>query len=206
MDIQGEKDKKILILDDPITSLSNNNIYNLVKLIQEEQIQFSQTFIFTHHTTFFNYLKRKFKREKNKNLYYLIRNKDLLGGSILIKYDGKENFIEHLKNIENRIIEQAKTEGINFNLIIEYGQYLRYEVERLIKNELLQWNKEHFHQQLEGLKKIYKLTDEDITQLNEIYEFCNWSNTSHVGYDEQTGLDQLKNHIEKFLHIYAKLK
>jgi len=54
LDIQKDKKNKILIFDDPITSLDNSNLSSLVDLIEIEQKNFSQTFVFSHHRTFFN--------------------------------------------------------------------------------------------------------------------------------------------------------
>lgn len=42
LDIQKDKKQKVLVFDDPITSLDNSNLSCLVDLIAEEQKDFSQ--------------------------------------------------------------------------------------------------------------------------------------------------------------------
>lgn len=48
LEIQEDKESKILVFDDPITSLDNSNLSCLVDLIAKEKNKFSQTFIFAH--------------------------------------------------------------------------------------------------------------------------------------------------------------
>ena len=203
-DIQENKDKKILMFDDPITSLDNNNLFNLVDLIYKKSKEFSQSFIFTHHLTFFRYLEKKYKFDRQTNKYLLIRNNKTLGGSFLCGYINQSTFINKLKNIEQRIEEKAKnTDGLDLRLeIIRYGQYLRFEVEKFVKNDLLKWNEQIFSKQVDGIKNNQKLENEDFDILKDVYTFCNWSNTSHTGYDDQTSFEQLKTNIEKFLKVY----
>ncbi len=208
-DIQENKDNKILVFDDPITSLDNNNLFSLVDLIYKKSKKFSQLFIFTHHLTFFRYLEKKYKNEvkqKNAKKYLLIRNNDTFGGSFLCGYVDT-TFIDKLKNIEKIIEKKAKNpDGLDLQLeTVKYGQYLRFEIERLVKNQLLHWNKSNFPNQVDGIKNNQKLEDEDFEILKTVYNFCNWSNTSHIGYDDQTSFEQLKTNITDFLKVYNKL-
>lgn len=73
LDIQKDKSKKILIFDDPITSLDDSNLSSLVDLISTEKEKFSQAFVFTHHRTFFKFLRKKFRRQVFE--YNILRNK-----------------------------------------------------------------------------------------------------------------------------------
>jgi len=198
LEIQKDKDKKILVFDDPITSLDNSNLSCLVDLIAEEQSKFSQTFIFTHHRTFFKFLRKKFN-EKCKE-YNILRNKKELGGSFICKSKPKK-FIDKLKNFENHL-QNIPPESIDIELkIVEYGQYLRYEVERFIKNELLHWDKAHdFTKAIEGVKLNQKINPSDLDKIRKIYAFCNWT-TSHVDVGDDHGLSQLKDKIKDFVSI-----
>jgi len=47
------KDKTVLIFDDPITSLDSPNLKILAELIHQKTQEFSQVLVFTHHPLFF---------------------------------------------------------------------------------------------------------------------------------------------------------
>jgi len=198
LDIQKDKDQKILIFDDPITSLDNSNLACLVDLIADEQKKFSQTFIFTHHRTFFKFLRKKFKKKGNE--YNILRNKKNLGGSFICK-SKPEKFIEKLKNIE-RHIQSIPPKSFDIELkVVEYGQYLRYEVERFIKNNLLHWDKDFdFTKVIDGVKLNQKISETDLEKIKQIYSFCNWT-TSHVDVGDDHGLSQLKDKIRDFISV-----
>lgn len=200
LDIQKDKKSKILVFDDPITSLDNSNLSHLVDLIAEEQKFFSQTFVLTHHRAFFKFLRKRF--EKHCNEYNLIRNKKEFGGSfICISKSGK--FIEKLKDFENHLL-MIPPASLDIELkIVEYGQYLRYEIERFIKNTLLQWETQNFSVAIDGIKTNKSITDNDLDKIKSIYSFCNWT-TSHVAVDEENGLEQLKQKITEFVSIVKK--
>ena len=197
LDIQKDRKNKILVFDDPITSLDNSNLSCLVDLISIAKNNFSQTFIFTHHRTFFNFLRKKFKES---NEYNVIRNKKEFGGSFICKSKA-EKFINKLKKFEEDICCKAD-QGIDIELkIVEYGQYLRYEVERFIKNDLLHWNINDFSSVIEGVKDNQLIHNDDLDKIKQIYSFCNWT-TSHVDIGGDHGLEQLKRKISDFIGVY----
>jgi hypothetical protein len=84
--------------------------------------------------------------------------------------------------------------------IVEYGQYLRYEVEKYIKNDLLFWDADsQFSKAITGIKENRNnITNDDLDKINEIYSFCNWT-TSHVDVGDDHGLGQLKEKINDFV-------
>jgi len=205
LDIQKDKDQKILVFDDPITSLDNSNLSCLVDLIAEEQKNFSQTFVFTHHRTFFKFLQKKFKTteyKKNKGSEYnIIRNNKEFGGSFIC--NGKANNIcAKLKSFENDLKILAQNGGFSQEQkVIEYGQFLRYEVENYLKNSLLHWNKPNFGNIIDCLIENEKtISKDDLKKLKDIYSFCNWT-TSHVDVGDDHGLGQLKTKIVDFVAI-----
>jgi wobble nucleotide-excising tRNase len=112
IDIQTNPENKILIFDDPITSLDNNNLSHLVDLIEKEHSKFSQTFIFTHHRTFFKFLRKSFKTGKSDSLaneYNIIRNKKEIGGSFICK-SCSTNFSKKLKDFEKIFMKKPHEE------------------------------------------------------------------------------------------------
>lgn len=197
LDIQKDKNVKILIFDDPITSLDNSNLACLVDLIADTKKIFSQIFVFTHHRTFFKFLKKRF--EKKCNEYNILCNKETFGGSFICR-SKSEKFIEKLKNIEHHI-QSIPPESIDIELkIVEYGQYLRYEIERFIKSNLLHWDKGDFMQAIDGVKSNQKIEEADLDKIKQIYSFCNWT-TSHVDVGDDHGLSQLKDKIKDFIDV-----
>ncbi|MDD3284081.1 MAG: AAA family ATPase [Patescibacteria group bacterium] len=208
LDIQIDPQNKILIFDDPITSLDNNNLSHLVELITEKHTKFSQTFIFTHHRTFFKFLRSKFNLQKKPNKkaseYYIFRNKKDFGGSFICP-NKVDNIKQKLKNLDSHISQESQNGGISEeSLIIEYGQYLRYEIENYIKNDLLHINKPNFGNVIDCLVKNKEKQEdipvEDLKKLKEIYSFCNWT-ASHVNVGDDPGLRQLKDKINDFINI-----
>lgn len=203
LDIQKDKNQKILVFDDPITSLDNSNLSCLVDLIAEEQKNFSQTFVFSHHRTFFKFLRKRFKTDdKHQALgseYNIIRNKKEFGGSFICKSKA-DKFLDKLKNFENDLAKIPPT-SLDIELkVVEYGQYLRYEVERHIKNNLLHWNASDFPTAIDGVKCNKEIDDVDLDKIKQIYSFCNWT-TSHVDVGDDHGLGQLKTKIADFVAI-----
>ena len=199
LDIQKDRKDKILVFDDPITSLDNSNLSCLVDLISTEKNNFSQTFVFTHHRTFFKFLRNKFKK---CNEYNVIRNKKEFGGSFICKSKARK-FINKLKKFEENIYSKAD-QGFDIELkIVEYGQYLRYEIERFIKNDLLHWNIKDFPSAIEGVKKNKSIHNDDLDKIKQVYSFCNWT-TSHVDVGDDHGLEQLKGKISDFIGVYKK--
>jgi len=199
LEIQEDKNKKIVVFDDPITSLDNNNLLSLVRIIGNVCDPFAQIFIFTHHRLFFKFLQKRYS-EKNCSEFNILRNKKEFGGSFICK-SGREKFINKLRNIEQYLVDISKGKIDIELIIVEYGQYLRYEVERFVKNELLQWNKsDNFGNAIEGVKKNKTISDDDLDRIKEVYSFCNWT-TSHVDVGEDHGLEQLKQNINTFIPI-----
>jgi len=198
LDIQKDKGNKIVVFDDPITSLDNANLSSLVDLIFDLSKVFSQTFVFTHHRMCFKFLRKRFGKEAGE--YNIIRNQEEFGGSFIC-LSKPERFIAKLRDFEAHL-EQIPPESLDIELkIVEYGQFLRYEVERFIKNNLLHWDAEHnFTLAIDGVKSNKSIPDDDLDVIKDIYAFCNWT-TSHVDVGDDHGLGQLKDKINGFTRI-----
>ena len=189
----------MLVFDDPITSLDNSNLSCLVDLIADEQKNFSQTFVFTHHRTFFKFLRKRF--DKRCREYNLIRNKKEFGGSFICK-SKSDKFLDKLKSFEADLAK-IPPESLDVELkVVEYGQYLRYEVERYIKNSLLHWSANDFPTAIEGVKGNKGIDDADLDKIKQVYSFCNWT-TAHVDVGDDHGLGQLKAKITDFVGIVS---
>ncbi|MCK5460077.1 AAA family ATPase, partial [Candidatus Parcubacteria bacterium] len=202
LDSYPEQKNKILVFDDPVTSLDDGNLSKIVDIIFEKQKNFSQTFIFTHHKTFFRFLC-KGKDKPKEGVFNILKNKKSLGGSFICK-NKSIKIIEKLKNIES-IIKEKAINGIEQEMFtIKYGQYLRFEVENFIKNKLLYWNEYKFSNIINGIKSNQEICKDDFDTIKTIYDFCNWSNTNHIGKEPTISLEQLKVKVNEFVVIYEK--
>ena len=140
LDSQNLKDK-VIFWDDPISSLDNSNLKNLVDILYSKRDDLPQMFIFTHHITFYKFLYKKFEKRSDKNAviskFIILKNKEELGGSFYCHY-GDTSIISKLKGFEcSRLKKVEKHNKYQYEVeIIKYGQYLRYAVEDLIKNTL----------------------------------------------------------------------
>lgn len=87
--------KKIIVIDDPISSLSHIYVFNVGRLIQEEFLRsssYEQVFVLTHSLYFFYELTdtNHDRREKNQKLFRLIKNDN--GSSFMeMKYEEIQN-------------------------------------------------------------------------------------------------------------------
>jgi len=109
-------------------------------------------------------------------------NKKELGGSFICK-SCSTNFADKRKGFEENIFNEAQ-QGTPINIhmkIVEYGQYLRYGVEKFIKNDLLLWDADsQFSKAINGIKKRRNnIRYNDLDKINTLYQFCNWT-TAHV--------------------------
>ena len=207
LDIQSSPEDKIIIFDDPITSLDTGNLGYLVDLIYKEHKKFSQVFIFTHHQKFFKFLCKKFKtylgNNPQGNEYNIIKNKVVLGGAFICRSKAK-SIGQKLKEFDNYISTMGKNNASvsQEDLVIEYGQYLRYEIENYIKNEILLWDTAgHFSETIARLKNhSNNITESHLDEINEIYSYCNWT-TSHVDIGDEHTLVEIQEKIAKFVSI-----
>lgn len=93
-EIESNK-KKIIVIDDPISSLSHIYVFNVGRLIQEEFLRsnkYEQVFVLTHSLYFFYELTDTThdRREKNQKLFRLIKN-DKGSSFVEMKYEEIQN-------------------------------------------------------------------------------------------------------------------
>ena len=103
IDIQSDNDSKILVFDDPISSLDNANLSHLVELISSNSNKFSQIFICTHHRTFYKFLQKIFKKVRDNiamNLIYW-KIKNLYDEALCVLINQKHLYLDsrHLSHV-----------------------------------------------------------------------------------------------------------
>lgn len=202
------KDKTVLVFDDPITSLDSPNLKILAELIHKKTQEFSQVIVFTHHPLFFKYLAKC--ENPNPAKFGVLKNADQFGGSFMYSDPGFD-LVAEIKQCNQEISQNAQNGNLKpEEIALKYGQLLRLAVEKFIKNDLLMWDKEKkFDEVTENLKqgksKIAKLSDDDLEIITNMYKYCNYSNLLHADKETPSALSELLNHIAKFTRILNKV-
>ena len=205
----ADKSNKILVFDDPITSLDASNLKILSDVIFEQVNIYSQVFVFTHHPLFYKYLIKK--ENPNPNKFGILKNTIAFKGS-LIYVDSEFDLLTQLKSCHHLLITKATTGELSLEeAAITYGHLLRLSVERFIKNELLMWNKEdNFSNLTGGLKdaknKIKLLVDADLDVIQNVYKYCNYANFLHADKEASSALTELLTHIDNYVKIIDKVR
>ena len=200
------KNTKVLVFDDPITSLDAPNLKILAELIYEKVQEFSQVLVFTHHPLFFKYLVKC----ENATKFGVLKNAEQFGGSFMF-FDPGFDLVAEIQQCNQEISQSAQNGGLKpEEIALKYGQLLRLGVERFIKNDLLMWDKEREFKDItqnlkQGKNKIAKLTDEDLETITNIYKYCNYSNLLHADKETPSALSELTQLIDKFVQILSKV-
>ena len=202
------KDKTVLVFDDPITSLDSANLKILAEIIHKKTQEFGQVVVFTHHPLFFKYLAKC--TNPNPCKFGVLKNADEFGGSFMFVDPGFD-LASEVQECQKEINQKALNGILKLEEItLKYGQLLRLAVEKFIKNDLLMWNKEkNFGDLIESLKqsknKMDKISDEDLETVMNIYKYCNYSNFLHADKETSSSVSELEIHINKFAQILNKI-
>lgn len=149
-----EIQNKIVVIDDPISSLSHNYIFNIAQLIKKEFFESSdylQVFVLTHSMYFFHELCKLHNSKKDKKLFRIIRSNDKSSSilemsqeEILNDYQAYWKILkdhEHgnahdsilansmrniLENFFGFIDNEKMKESVNTLDSIKFGAFLRY--------------------------------------------------------------------------------
>lgn len=204
------KDKTILVFDDPITSLDSPNIKILAELIHKKTAEFAQVIVFTHHPLFFKYLSKC--EDPNPAKFGILKNAEKFGGSFIF-FDPGFDLATEIQKCSEEISQKAQGGSLSpEDVALKYGQLLRLGVERFIKHDLLMWDKEKSFETgvIANLSisksKIQKLDENDLEVMTNIYKYCNYSNLLHADKENPSALSELINHITKFVSILDKVK
>lgn len=203
------KDKTVLIFDDPITSLDSPNLKILAELIHGKTQEFTQVIVFTHHPLFFKYLSKC--EEPNPYKFGVLKNADKFGGSFMF-FDPGFDLTTEMQKCNEEINQSAQNGNLKpEEIALKYGQLLRLAIEKFIKNDLLMWDKEKRFDEVtrslkQGKNKMAKLSDDDLEIITNMYKYCNYSNLLHADKEMPSALSELRTHIDKFVKIINKAK
>lgn len=202
------KNTKVLVFDDPVTSLDAPNLKILAELVHQKVQEFSQVLVFTHHPLFFKYLAKC--ESPNPAKFGALKNTEQFGGSFMY-FDPGFDLVAEVQQCNQEISQNAQNGGLMpEEIALKYGQLLRLAVERFIKNDLLMWNKEDAFKDItqnlkQGKSKMAILTDEDLETITNIHKYCNYSNLLHADKESPSALSELTQHIDKFVQILGKV-
>ncbi|HUS50759.1 MAG TPA: AAA family ATPase [Candidatus Paceibacterota bacterium] len=188
--------KKIVILDDPITSFDAGKRKSSAEVIQKETNGFEQLFIFTCDPLFREFCLKQFK---NHNFYYIFKTK----GSSSIHYVPKNREIIY-KSFEADFKNITDFNGSNENVVI-FGQMLRFCLETKIKEDYFGYSQDNLSNMIEqvagkGKPKFEKLIDnKDI--ILQIYKYCNTGGLAHYPKDGSTSWNELRDEIKQYLNL-----
>ncbi|HRY62176.1 MAG TPA: AAA family ATPase [Candidatus Paceibacterota bacterium] len=200
------KNTKVLVFDDPITSLDSPNLKILAELIYQKTQEFSQVLVFTHHPLFFKYLTKCGNAAK----FGVLKNAEQFGGSFMY-FDPGFDLVAEVRQCNQEISQNSQNGTLRpEEIALKYGQLLRLAVERFIKQDLLMWDKEREFEDItrnlkQGKNKMAKLTDEDLETIANIYKYCNYSNLLHADKESPSAFSELTKHIDKFVEILNKV-
>jgi len=195
--LKKENDKKkIVILDDPITSFDAGKRKSTAEVIEKERNGFEQLFIFTCDPLFREFCLKQFK---NYNFYYIFKTK----GSSSIHYVPKNRETIY-KSFETDFKNIADFDGSNENVVI-FGQMLRFCLETKIKEDYFGYSQDSLSNMIEqvagkGKPKFEKLIENKDVIL-QIYKYCNTGGSAHYPRDGSTSWNELRNEIERYLNL-----
>ena len=116
----------IVVIDDPISSLDSNSIYQAFSFLKREVAEAKQVFLFTHNFDFLKLLIDWFKHEKEKESFYMLTKKESIASikhldKVLLenateyaylfkqlynfKSDGTIGNCYHISNIARKVLE-----------------------------------------------------------------------------------------------------
>ncbi len=122
-DKETDLSKSIVFIDDPISSLDSNHLYNTYAIIRTEFEKCKQLFVSTHNLEFFNLLKdwmKKIRGNKEKCRYYLIER---------INKNGSE--IARLRNLPEMLLKYKSEYYFLFSKIISFSNSPTTDFEKL---------------------------------------------------------------------------
>ena len=197
----------IVVIDDPISSLDSNSIFQAFGFIKSEVKQAKQIFILTHNFDFFKHIKHWFKRDcKEKSEFFMIKNfstKDKRTAklssldNLLKDYDSEYQYLFSL------LYNLKTNDGNNFKEV-----YPLPNVARKFMETFLSFNFPAERNQEELYSKAREKTEFDPERIEKIKRFIN--SHSHSDIDKMTGWDisqwsEGKQIIKDILELVEKL-
>jgi len=186
-----DKARRILVLDDPISSLSHNYLYEISSLICQRLIEpreFRQIIILTHSMFFFHELYRHFKNEPDNKSYEFFRViKDETSKVRSMSFDDIKNDYQSywsiLKDARDGNISPVILPNIMRNILEHYYSFV-------YKSDSLR-------------KELIKLENED-EAFKPFYRYINRGSHSDAINLTDMGLVDGTKFLDKFKDVFAR--
>jgi wobble nucleotide-excising tRNase len=198
-DEPSKSSKTIIFLDDPISSLDSNHIFQVRSLLKEffKIDDFAQIFVSTHNFEFFSIMYdsnifSKAEKEINRPLYFIKRDKN--GKSIIEKMPKTfSNYKSEYVGIFHILLEfNASTDKENFPYLLMLPNALRRFVELYTLTKYPANNNSTVDQRVEIV-----FNPEDSTYHN--VKLIHW-------FSHQNQIEKIKQHDDKILQIEDAIK
>ena len=213
-ELQLEKSKAPVVVDDPVTSLDHNIIdevaRRLVALSRERQV-----IVFTHSILLFNSIKHKSELERFKDLefkYYEtqtdLEHTGILYESPTLKEDLFKNYKKEINNILN--LPKEERDRRENELAVQGYDKLRAAIEVLIEREIFNNTVKRYRKNvaLSQFEKIKgELIDKHKERLNDVFDKCCDYVGAHSSADElqtEPSLSELKMDFDEVKQIRAE--
>lgn len=162
-----EKDKLVIVIDDPVNSIDYNKIYSFATAIRNiqnriNQINNPQLFVLTHNILLYNILvQSSFTKNKNAGVFELYKNNE----SLYIKKNNRSKdtiFINYLKKVigiaQNKEYDMEIEDVVIYNCIRTVLENFEY----LLNPEYSETGDKR------EIKDFFELTDEEYSKLDYI--------------------------------------
>ena len=166
----------IVVIDDPVSSLDSNSLFNAFGFMKEKTKNAGQLFILTHNHSFFSQVKNWFKHCKKKANFYMltshVHNEER--SSSISKLDGLlHEYESEYHYLFSLIYKAANTEGENS---FQKNYYLPNVARRLLESFL---SFRHPSLKSGDIREALDLSDFDGAKKTRILRFINTH--SHAG-------------------------
>lgn len=178
------KDKDIVVIDDPISSLDSNSIFQAFSFLKSSVNNIQQVFILTHNYDFLRLVLNwlSYDKIKKESCFYMIKNKDVSDERVAF-LDDLDKDLEHFQSEYNylfNLLLKFQNEGSALGTIASV--YHIPNISRKVLETFLMFripNNNSIYTKLESLKPLF-----DEKKITAIYKFTN--DQSHItgkGFD-----------------------
>lgn len=181
----------ILVIDDPVSSLDSNSLFQAFAFLKNSVQDAKQIFILTHNFDFLRLLLNWTKNIRNsigQKGYFMIKNKDSQNGRIAFISELDKTLQDHESEYHYlfKLLYMFKSDG-TIASVYHIPNIARKALETFLMFRVP--NNEKYYRKLESLKDKF-----DENKLTAIYKFTN--NESHItgkGFDPSLVLETQKN-------------
>lgn len=175
-----DKDKDIVVIDDPISSLDSNSIFQAFSFLKNSVKDIQQVFILTHNYDFLRLVLNwlSYDKIKKDSCFYMIKNKDISTERVafLDELDKDLQNFESEYNYLFKLLHEFQTDGTIASV------YHMPNISRKVLETFLMFrvpNNSPIYSKLESLKSLF-----EENKITAIYKFTN--DQSHItgkGFD-----------------------